>query len=399
MRTRSHLAPFVAVLLASAASSQLPTLGQLTPGARGTGSHCSETLDFEGLAAGKIVGPVFAASGIGPVLVTGSSSSLPGLNAAVIFDSANPTGEDPDLGTPNQTFGGPGVGAAGQAGMPFENANPLGNVLILAEDLVDSDGDGLVDDPDDADLPGSTIEFDFSAISGGVVVQSLTVLDVEKDRSQPTIAFFDQGGAPLGTFILPQPGDNGVVVVSLGDLAGVSRAVFTLNGSGAIDDFCFGLDCNGNGIADDLDIAAGTSKDCNQNGIPDECEPDCDGDGIPDDCEEDCNQNGIPDDCEVFEDCNGNEIPDECDIASGTSTDLNGNGIPDECEEDCNGNGIPDDVDIASGTSKDCNSNGIPDECEPDCDGDGIPDDCEEDCNANGIPDDCEVFEDCNGND
>jgi hypothetical protein len=37
--------------------------------------------------------------------------------------------------------------------------------------------------------------------------------------------------------------------------------------------FCaFAADCNGNGIADQKDIAAGTSKDCNRNGIPDECE-------------------------------------------------------------------------------------------------------------------------------
>lgn len=31
-------------------------------------------------------------------------------------------------------------------------------------------------------------------------------------------------------------------------------------------------DCNGNEIADDVDIAEGTSQDCNQNGRPDECE-------------------------------------------------------------------------------------------------------------------------------
>jgi len=31
-------------------------------------------------------------------------------------------------------------------------------------------------------------------------------------------------------------------------------------------------------------------------------------------------------------DCNGNGVPDESDIAAGTSLDLNGNGIPDVCE-------------------------------------------------------------------
>jgi len=31
-------------------------------------------------------------------------------------------------------------------------------------------------------------------------------------------------------------------------------------------------------------------------------------------------------------DCNGNGIPDDCDIAAGTSSDANGDGIPDECQ-------------------------------------------------------------------
>ncbi len=50
----------------------------------------------------------------------------------------------------------------------------------------------------------------------------------------------------------------------------------------------------------------------------------------------DCNANGIPDNLDIAqgtsEDCNVNEVPDECDIAEGTSTDLNGNTVPDECE-------------------------------------------------------------------
>jgi hypothetical protein len=67
-------------------------------------------------------------------------------------------------------------------------------------------------------------------------------------------------------------------------------------------------DCNGNGIADQCDIASGISADCNSNGIPDDCDiancggdpgcTDCNGNGIPDGCEPDCNGNGIPDDCD-----------------------------------------------------------------------------------------------------
>jgi len=58
------------------------------------------------------------------------------------------------------------------------------------------------------------------------------------------------------------------------------------------DDFTFAfdgviVDCNGNGIADVLDIAAG-SPDCNLNNVLDECEltgDDCNGNGVLDSCE------------------------------------------------------------------------------------------------------------------
>ncbi len=114
-------------------------------------------------------------------------------------------------------------------------------------------------------------------------------------------------------------------------------------------------DCNGNGVNDLDEIAAGTSLDCNTNGIPDQCEFDC-------------NQNGVADDC---------------DIASGTSNDCNLDSVPDECQlvgDDCNTNGVPDDCDVRGGTSPDCNSDGVPDECQlagNDCDGNGVPDDCQ----------------------
>ena len=32
------------------------------------------------------------------------------------------------------------------------------------------------------------------------------------------------------------------------------------------------------------------------------------------------------------EDCNGNGVPDSCDVAAGTSLDANGDGVPDECQ-------------------------------------------------------------------
>ena len=89
-----------------------------------------------------------------------------------------------------------------------------------------------------------------------------------------------------------------------------------------------GLDCNGNGILDDVDIEQGTSKDCNFNLVPDECEPDADGDGVPDDC----------DVCPGFDDNADDDqdtIPDGCDICPGGDdrVDTDGDGVPDACDE------------------------------------------------------------------
>jgi hypothetical protein len=89
-----------------------------------------------------------------------------------------------------------------------------------------------------------------------------------------------------------------------------------------------GFDCNSNGIPDACEVNDGTANDCNSNGLLDQCELDS---GYS----PDCNGNGIPDDCDiasgVSEDCNDNGRPDSCDIDDGTSLDANGDGIPDEC--------------------------------------------------------------------
>ncbi len=97
----------------------------------------------------------------------------------------------------------------------------------------------------------------------------------------------------------------------------------------------------------------------------------------------DCNANGIADNVDLADgtsqDCNGNDIPDECELADGSATDDNHNGLIDECEpKDCNQNGRPDRDDIASGASSDCDGNGVPDECQPDADGDGVIDPCDD---------------------
>ncbi len=52
---------------------------------------------------------------------------------ARVLDSNKPSAANSDLGTPNQQFGGPGVGAGGVRDSGGENHMPLGNVVIVAD--------------------------------------------------------------------------------------------------------------------------------------------------------------------------------------------------------------------------------------------------------------------------
>ena len=98
----------------------------------------------------------------------------------------------------------------------------------------------------------------------------------------------------------------------ISDNIGVNIAyAATFNGGQDVYFLRFDVDCNGNGIFDQDEIADGITPDCN-------------GNGIPDDCDVDCQENGIPDDCDVD--------PADPDGDGEVSPDENGNGVPDECE-------------------------------------------------------------------
>lgn len=188
-------------------------------------------------------------------------------------------------------------------------------------------------------------------------------------------------------------------------------------------------DCNANGIADEQDIAAGTSDDCNSDAIPDECQIDSDGDGLIDLCDgcpadpqkaqpgacgcgvadgdrdgdqmPDC-RDGCPDDplktspgllgCGVFEvDGDGDGVPDAVDRCpdQADNADRDFDGVPD-CLDGCPddpakqsggacGCGTPD-ADADEDTITDCVDNcpGSPNTDQSDRDGDGRGDACDE---------------------
>ena len=201
-----------------------------------------EVIDFEGLVGGEVISSVHAVSGLGPVQVFGMNTNFAdGTNAALTFDSAcigGCTGEDTDLGTPNQDFGGPGIGEGGEDGSPFQNTLPQGKVAIIAENLVDEDGNDLVDDPDDQGAGLVSLAFDFSAI-GPVTVHEITVIDVETTEMMPLVELFDGGGNLIALESLPATGNNGVATRAFESTAGVLTLMITARGSVGIDDIVF----------------------------------------------------------------------------------------------------------------------------------------------------------------
>ena len=203
-----------------------------------------ETIDFEGLATNSIVNQVFGSGGSGPISVFGVNPNRPGINAAVIFDSANPTGGDSDLGTPNQQCpgGGPGNGtdpAVGPGG-EFENCTPLGKVLIIQNaGCLDGSQTDCPDDLDFTAIDGATITLDFSDLIP-VTLEEMTFLDIDGNGPNPRVELFDELDNLLGSFPIPNNmPQNGSAVVSLGPTSNVVKMIVHLNGSGAIDDIVF----------------------------------------------------------------------------------------------------------------------------------------------------------------
>ena len=138
----------------------------------------------------------------------------------IIFDSNNPTGGDSDLG------------------------GPWGNILIIAEDDVDSDGDGLVDDPDDEAKGGKIIFYSNNSCS----TLGFDLIDFEESEghSGTLVIILESGGTvniDFTDFVGTVWGDNSHNSISIPaeDIGGTFKQVeFHFNGSGAIDNVLLG---------------------------------------------------------------------------------------------------------------------------------------------------------------
>jgi len=151
-----------------------------------------------------------------------------GPNSIVVFNSQTPTGGDADLGTPNVDFGGPGIGSGGSSGAPGENNRSYGNLLIIAEDLCDKDGDDLVDDPDD-EANGGVYVFDFA---NAVQVLNVVLVDIDHDE-WAKVRLYGINGL-IGTVHASALGNNSVQSLVCDEYLGVLRMEIEISSSGAI---------------------------------------------------------------------------------------------------------------------------------------------------------------------
>ncbi len=202
-------------------------------------------IDFEDLDAGEIVN-----TQISGVEIFCNNNNGP--DECIVFDSANPTGQDEDLGTPNELYGGPGIGDAGAS-----NQVAMDNILIVAEDVVDNNNDDLVDDPDD-ESQGGRFVFDF-----GDNVQLTEVVIVDIEETSGTIST-DESDVNI-----PDTGDNSVQVHPLDD--STDSLVVILSGSGAVGRVAYcPLAFCGDGVVDD-----GEQCDDGNDNNDDECTNEC----------------------------------------------------------------------------------------------------------------------------
>lgn len=195
------------------------------------------TLDFEEFAAGDTITESHG------VTVTLTRAGATCAEAVIAFDSEVPHGngdDDLDLGTPNEAFGGPGVGRGGRSG-PFRNDRPLGTLMVIQEDpdLPDANQDPV----DDCDT-GGTVAFDFAALSAsGVTVGVISVLDVDDqvEADGTTFRLFGAGNVLLREIHPPVTGANGVAAVNLGPTVGVLRLDVDQNESVAVSGVIFAV--------------------------------------------------------------------------------------------------------------------------------------------------------------
>ena len=195
---------------------------------------CLPTFDFEkdgegnALVAGQIIDDEWITLG-----VTVSTTDPVG-HPLMIFNSGSPTGNDPDLGTPNSDFGGPGIGVGGEFSSPGRNGLPRGHVLMISQDADPSD-------PNDY-KGGGTMDFVFDPPARQVT--EVHILDIDLGEGG-TVRAFDADDVEILSRPLLELGDNSFQVVPVGAF-NVGRLEITLQSTGAVSAIVYCGPCGSN---------------------------------------------------------------------------------------------------------------------------------------------------------
>lgn len=219
------------------------------------GDGCSATceneecisLDFNNLNTGEIL-----SNQLPGINISAENNSSGHPDAAIIFDSSNPSGGDHDLATPGSGSG---------------NNSSLEKIIIIAEDIDDNNNDGFVDDPDDEGY-GGKIFFDFI---NPVRVESLTLIDIENSSSY--VKGLDSSNNELFNINAADQGDNSVQTINTNQTTvTTNRLEIGLDSSGAVDNlrYCYVAPICGNS-----NVEAGESCDDGNTSNGDGCDSQC----------------------------------------------------------------------------------------------------------------------------
>jgi hypothetical protein len=157
------------------------------------------TIDFAELPAGTVIGEQYADRG---VHISGvANEGFP--DALIVFDTNAPPTHDPDL------------------------AVDIGNIALFAKNLTDTNGDGLVDDPDENNFGGTaTFTFDQAVTIG-------SLLWIDKDASHPNfVVAYDAAGGILANVSVRRGANASVQTVEI-NADGVRRLELVYQESGA----------------------------------------------------------------------------------------------------------------------------------------------------------------------
>ncbi|MEO8497447.1 MAG: hypothetical protein ABI614_20440, partial [Planctomycetota bacterium] len=137
---------------------------------------------------------------------------------ARIVDSDKPSAANSNLGTPNQAFGGAGVGHGGDASSPGRNAMPLGKVLVIAGE------------PSTADQDSQRGQLVANWVSP-VRVERVQFRELTPGGSGEIVTYASDGSV-VKRHTLDQPRSGGSCLAEIGD-DGVSRMDLTTSSSAA----------------------------------------------------------------------------------------------------------------------------------------------------------------------